>query len=78
MVRPPTKDAPAATATDHQSWLGAESNTTAPAPFEVEFDEGDDCVVELPSLGVATGVEGSYDTPFAVAATWKTEPPPYS
>ena len=29
-------------------------------------------------IGVAMGVLGSYSTPFAEAATWKTEPPPYS
>ena len=29
-------------------------------------------------IGVAIGVVGAYVTPFNVAATSKTEPPPYS
>jgi len=28
--------------------------------------------------GVAMGVVGEYETPLALAATWNTEPPPYS
>ena len=44
------------------------------APFGV--DVTDDELV--PVIGVAIGVLGAYVTPFAVAATWKTEPPPNS
>lgn len=35
-------------------------------------------VVPADVTGVATGVAGEYVTPFMSAATWKTEPPPYS
>lgn len=44
------------------------------APFGT--DVTDEALVLV--IGVAIGVLGAYVTPFAVAATWKTEPPPNS
>ena len=41
-------------------------------------DDPDPVVDELVGMGVAMGVVGAYVTPLAVAATWNTEPPPYS
>jgi len=38
----------------------------------------DDDPESVGEMGVAMGVVGAYVTPLAVAATWKTEPPPYS
>lgn len=49
--------------------------------LDVDVDvDTDPKVVAVPVLvtGVATGVVGLYVTPFIDAATWKTEPPPYS
>lgn len=48
------------------------------AAFGVDVMEDPDVAVDVPVMGVAMGVVGLYVTPFAVAATWKTEPPPYS
>ena len=47
------------------------------------LDETVELAVELelesePVFGVATAVAGLYVTPLASAATWKTEPLPYS
>ena len=45
-------------------------------PFDAEVEEAVE--VDDPVFGVATAVVGSYVTPLASAATWKTEPLPYS
>ena len=47
-----------------------------PPPFDAEVEE--EVEVDDPVFGVATAVVGSYVTPLASAATWKTEPLPYS
>lgn len=44
-------------------------------PAELVGPEVDELVAVA---GSATGVLGSYETPFAVAATWNTDPLPYS
>lgn len=50
--------------------------STPPFGVLVTLDLDDEIEPEPP--GVATGVAGLYVTPFAVAATWNTEPFPYS
>lgn len=44
---------------------------------EPELDPPEDDELES-GMGFAMGVVGAYVTPFRLAATWKTDPPPYS
>ena len=50
------------------------------APFAVDVTDAEEPVLEDDDdvFGVATAVAGLYVTPLASAATWKTEPFPYS
>lgn len=52
-----------------------ETRMAAPALLDVPVEEA---VEDVSESGVAMAVVGLYVTPFASAATWKTEPPPYS
>jgi len=66
------------------SWLGAIERGIADSPPEMDLEVVE--IVGFPFVpvdvaveeGVATGEVGEYVTPFMPAATWKTEPPPYS
>lgn len=69
----------------HKAPSAALAITTPTEPHRLKFDrsavgeEPELDVVVLPcGSGVAIGVAGAYVTPLAVAATSKTDPPPYS
>lgn len=66
---------PPTTVTEAATCAGRMRKPETP-PFDAEVEE--EVEVDDPVFGVATAVVGSYVTPLASAATWKTEPLPYS
>lgn len=61
------------------SWLTREVDIIVkPALSEDDVTDTDPAAPLAVVLGVATGFDGLYETPLIWAATWKTDPPPYS